>query len=161
MSQRGKVWVIYRDPSDRSRYTIKNLDEDVLARHPAYSSRGHWVAPSLVSQLREQQFNSIRDISKVLRTRNTSWPRDLMVIAGLLTGHEPKASVPGFVARITRDIILGLVEIEESFLYHGHATMTEKGDFHGAHSAYWTFIYGPMRTERTERIESMSMSTAR
>lgn len=41
MSQREKVWVIYGDPSDRSRNTIKNLDQDVLARHPAYSSRGH------------------------------------------------------------------------------------------------------------------------
>ena len=129
MSQRGKVWVIYGDPSDRSRYTVKNLDNDVLARHPAYSSRGHWVASSLLGQLREQQFNSIGDILKVLRTRNTSWPRDLMVIAGLLTGHEPKVIEPGFMAGITRDIILGLVEIEESFLYHGHATMTEKGGF--------------------------------
>lgn len=52
-----------------------------------------------------------------------------MVIAGLLTGHKPELNIPGFIARITRDIILGLVEIEESSLYHGHATMTEKGGF--------------------------------
>ena len=129
MSRKGKVSVIFRHPSDCSSYTIQNLDHNVLAHHPAYCSRGHWVASSLVRQLRSQQFGSIGDIMKVLRTRNSSWPRDLMVIAGLLTGHEPKVNVPGFVARTTRDIILGLVEIEESFLYHGHATMTQKGGF--------------------------------
>ncbi len=52
-----------------------------------------------------------------------------MVVAGLLTGHEPRINVSHFVALITRDIVLDLVEIEESFLYHGHATMHQKGAF--------------------------------
>ena len=129
MSQRDKVWVIYQDPKDSSQSVIKNLDTDVLAHHPAYSFRGHWVASSLISQLREQQFNSIGDILKVLRTRYTSWSRDLVIVAGLLTDHEPKVYESDFIVRITRDIILSLVEIEDSFLYHGHATMKQKGGF--------------------------------
>jgi hypothetical protein len=52
-----------------------------------------------------------------------------MVVAGLLTDHKPKVEAPGFIASITRDIILGLVEIEESFLYHGRATMTQEKGF--------------------------------
>jgi hypothetical protein len=129
MSRKEKVSVVFRHPNDPNRYTIKNLETDVLARHPAYSSRGHWIASSLVSQLRGQQFDSIGDILKVIKTKNTSWPRDLMVVAGLLTGHKPQVHTAGFIADITREIILGLVEIEESFLYHGHTTMTQKGGF--------------------------------
>ena len=129
MSRKEKVSVIYRDPKVPGGHIIKNLESDILALHPAYSSRGHWIASSLVTQLREQQFDTIADIQKVLRTKSTSWPRDLIVVAGLLTGHKPKTDTLGFVAQTTRDIILGLVEIEESFLYHGHATMAQKGGF--------------------------------
>ena len=129
MSRKGKVSVIFRDPHDYKRHVIKNLENDILARHPAYSSRGHWIASSLISQLRGRQFNSIGDIQKVLRTRSTSWPRDLMVIAGLLTGHKPKIDIPGFIAHTTREIINGLVEIEDSFLFHGHATMAQEGGY--------------------------------
>ncbi|KAF6224656.1 hypothetical protein HO173_012929 [Letharia columbiana] len=124
LTHKGKVWVIYDDPSG---YKLKNLDENILARHPAYSSRGHWIVSSLVEQLRQQQFNNIGDILKVLRTRNTSWPRDLMVVAGLLTEHKPETTKSDFIALITRAVIAGLVVIEESFLYHGHATMSQKG----------------------------------
>ena len=69
MAQRGKVSVIHRDPAhpkDTNRYKLKSLDNDILAKHPAYSSRGHWVASSLIKQLREQQFNNIGYILKVL-----------------------------------------------------------------------------------------------
>lgn len=129
MSRKGKVSVVYRHPNDPGRYIIKNLDKDILALHPAYSSRSHWIASTLVSQLRGQRIDCIGDILKILKTRSTSWPRDLMVVAGLLAGHNPKVNTPGFIAQITRDIVLGLVEIEESFLYHGHTTMTEKMGF--------------------------------
>ena len=127
MAHEGKVSVIYHDPDDPSGYTLKNLDKDILANHPAYSSRGHWIASSLIKQLRQQQFNDIGDILKVLRTRNTSRPQDLMVVAGLLTEHKPETTKSDFISLITRDIIAGLVVIEESFLYHGHATITQKG----------------------------------
>lgn len=130
MAQRGKVSVIYQHPAhlnDTNRYMLKSLDGDILAEHPAYSSRGHWVASSLVKQLREQQFDNIGDILKVLRTRSTSWPQDLMIVAGLLTEHKPKKIEPDFIALIVRDIVTDLVTVEESFLYHGHATMRHKG----------------------------------
>ena len=129
ISKKERVSVIFRDPNDERRRTIKNLDKDILARHPAYSSRGHWIASSIISQLRERRFSSISDIQKVLSTKSTSWPRDLMVIAGLLTGCKPNISLPDFLTYTTREIIVGLAEIEESFLYHGHATMTHKGGF--------------------------------
>ena len=103
MTQQGKVSVIYRDLHDPSGLILKNLGEDILATHPAYSSRGHWIASSLIKQLRQQQFNNIGDILKVLRTRSTSWPRDLMVVAGLLTGHEPETAKSNFISLLTRD----------------------------------------------------------
>ena len=127
MAQKGRISVIYQGPNNVRPYALKNLDTDVLADHPAYFSRGHLVASSLIEQLREQPFNNIRDILKVVRTRSTSWSRDLLIVAALLTGHKPNVNDPNFIALITRDIIRGLVVIEESVLYHGHATMTEKG----------------------------------
>ena len=129
MSKKAKISVIFRDPSDHNQYVIKNLDEDILACHPAYSSRGHWIASSIIHQLRQQQFNNIADIQRTLKTKNTSWPRDFMVISGLLMGCKPEISRPGFIARTTRDVIRQFTDIEESFLYHGHATMTEEGPF--------------------------------
>ena len=128
-SRKERVWVIFRHPTEPTRYTIKNLEREVLAVHPALSSRGHWVASSLVTQLREQQFNCIGDLQKVLKTKSTSWPRDILIVASLFTGHDPKVSLPGYISHITRKIILGFVEIEESFLYHGHTTMAQKGPF--------------------------------
>ena len=127
MTQKGKVSVIYQGPNNARPYTLKNLDTDVLADHPAYFSRGHLVASSLVEQLREQPFNNIRDILKVVRTRSTSWPRDLLIVAALLTEHKPNVNDSNFIALTTRDIVIGLVVIEDSVLYHGQATMTEKG----------------------------------
>ena len=50
-----------------------------------------------------------------------------MIVAGLLTEHKPKRVEPDFIALVVRDIVTGLVVIEESFLYHGHATMRQKG----------------------------------
>ncbi|MCJ1374270.1 hypothetical protein MMC20_005502 [Loxospora ochrophaea] len=129
MTGKEKVSVIFRHPNDPTQYVIKNLKNDILAHHPAFFSRGHWVASSLLTQLREQQFHCIGDIFKLLKTKSTSWPRDLMVVAAIMTGHDPKVETPGFIAHTTREIILSLVEIEESFLYHGHATMTQKGGF--------------------------------
>ena len=127
MAQKGKVSVIFRDPNDPEGFTLKSLDNDILANHPAYCSRGHWVASSLIKQLRQQKFNNVGDILKVLRTRSTSWPRDIMVVAGLLTGHSPDLTKSDFIAHIVRDIVTGLVVLEESFLYHGHTTMRPKG----------------------------------
>ena len=127
MAQEGKISVVFRDPNDPEGFTLKNLDEKILANHPAYSSRGHWIASSLIKQLRQQQFNNVGDILKVLRIRSTSWPRDIMVVAGLLTGHSPDLIKSDFIALIVRDIVTGLVVLEESFLYHGHTTMKPKG----------------------------------
>ena len=129
MSRKEKVSVIFRDSTDHNRFVIKNLENDILAHHPAYSSRGHWIASSHIRHLRERQFNSINDIQKVLNTKSTSWSQDLVVIAGLLTGNKPKVDNYGFVVNTTRDILRGLVEIEESFLYHGHATVASRGGF--------------------------------
>ena len=129
VSRGEKVSVIFQDADDPNCHILKNLDIDVLAAHPAFQPRSHWGASSLIYRLRGQKLVLISDVLKVLRTRNTSWPRDLMIIAGLLTGHKPRLDVSDTIASTTRDIILDLGCIEEYLLYHGHATMALKGGF--------------------------------
>lgn len=148
-SRKDRVWVIFRHPTGANRYTVKNLEREVLAAHPALSSRGHWVASSLVLQLRDQQFNCIEDLQKVLKTKSTSWPRDIMIVASLFTGHDPNISIPGYISHITREIVLGFVTIEESFLYHGHTTMAQRGPFSWCPS---NLMDGPISTNVDEPV---------
>ena len=48
-----------------------------------------------------------------------------MAIAGLVIGHKPKVDTPDVIAHSMRNIILRFVEIDKSFLFHGHAIMTQ------------------------------------
>ena len=153
MSKKGSVSVIYKDSKDPCGYTVKNLEREILAQHPAYASRGHWICSSQINQLRGRQINHIEDIQNILMTKSTSRPRDLIVIANLLAGHESKQDInrPGAIAGITRDIIIGAGEIEESFLHHGHATMTQKGGFSWCP---FSLLDGRIRTD-TDRPEKL------
>ena len=153
MSKKGSVSVIYKDSKDPCGYTIKNLEREILAQHPAYASRGHWICSSQINQLRGQKISHIEDIQNILMTKSTSRPPDLIVIANLLAGRETKRDItkPGAIAGITRDIILDAGEIEESFLHHGHTTMTEKGGFSWCP---FSLLDGRIRTN-TDRPEKL------
>ena len=128
-SNKDTVWVLFRDPNDPQKHVIKNLEAEILASHPFECSLGHLVASSIVKRLRDQRIRSLTDLMAVLRTRSTSWRRDRMIIAGLLTGHQVETSIGDLQSQLTRDILLCFVDIEAEFLLHGLTPMVQKGGF--------------------------------
>lgn len=128
-SKTDKVWVLYRHPTDPNNYVLKNLSTDILARDPTSSDLGHWIATSILWRLQEDETLDVDRILRLLSTRSTSWSPDRMVIAGLLTGHEPRIDSINLEVNLTREILLNAVEVEESFLHHGHVTIAQKGRF--------------------------------
>lgn len=125
------VWVIFKGPKAENKQVIKNLKTDILAKGRISCSRGHFIASALIESLCNWRFEQISSIIGVLRTRYTSKPRDMVIIAGLLAGQQPSVDTPIYdiPAEITRNIVLEMQMIESSLLFHGHVTMTQKGGF--------------------------------
>lgn len=119
------VKVLYRGV-DENTPLIKDLDDDILAQDRSITSRGHFVASSIVRRLRGTTVDTLANIHTVLGTRATSYPRDQMIIANLLRGlfiPEQQSSQ----AQLTRNLICSFGHIETSFLLHGHATLQDSG----------------------------------
>jgi hypothetical protein len=118
------VKVLFKGPNELEP-VIKDLDEDVLAHDPSRCSRAHWIVSTIIRRLRQPIMN-VADLMAVLKPRSTSWPRDRMIIAGLLAGlkfeeyniHEEE---------ITKVVIDRVVRINPSSLLHGQATIAESG----------------------------------
>jgi hypothetical protein len=127
----NEVWVIFKGPKAENKQVIKNLKSDILAKDRISCSRGHFIASALIESLCNWRFEQISSIIGVLRTRYTSKPRDMVIIAGLLAGQQPSVDTPIYdiPAEITRNIVLEVQMIESSLLFHGHVTMTQKGGF--------------------------------
>lgn len=123
------VKVIFRDPKNKDEYVLKDLEKEVLAQHPALSSRGHWIASKIIRDLRDTKVDSLSGLSRILKTRNTSWPRDRYVIAALLAGIVPDLTHTNMQTKITQDIIMSFSKIDASFLLHGQPTISELGPF--------------------------------
>jgi len=117
-----KVKVLYKGPDGP---VIKDLDEDILAQDPRYCTRAHWIASTIIRRLRKP-IESITDLLAVLKPRNTSWPRDRMIIAGLLVGLDD-FDYTKRPDEITKAIIERCYTMEQSSLFHGQATMADSG----------------------------------
>ncbi|KAL5047500.1 hypothetical protein BDW71DRAFT_206257 [Aspergillus fruticulosus] len=129
------VWVIFRDPCNKNRRVIKNLRTEILATDRISCSRSHLIASDVIDNVWRQKFDSISSILSVLKTRSTSKARDKLIIAALLAGvlSTPQArnsmTAANMPAELTKAILRGLGTIESRFLFHGHATITQKGGF--------------------------------
>ncbi|EED14747.1 hypothetical protein TSTA_042220 [Talaromyces stipitatus ATCC 10500] len=122
------VRVIFRHPTDPTRKVIKKLDTEVILEG-SLCSRKHFIASRLIDDLRHQQLNTVSSILEVLRTRSTSKPHDMIIIAGLLVGQKPDTSRIDMAAELTRSILRALQTVESSFLFHSHATIADRGGF--------------------------------
>ncbi|KAL4734762.1 hypothetical protein BDV11DRAFT_197557 [Aspergillus similis] len=129
------VWVIFKDPCNKNKRVIKNLRSDILATDRISCSRSHLIASDVIDAVWKQKFDSISSILSVLKTRSTSKARDKLIIAALLAGvlSTPQArdnmTAANMPAELTKAILRGLGTIESRFLFHGHATITQKGGF--------------------------------
>ena len=124
-----KVKVVFQDPQDAQRQVLKDLDDEVLASHPAYCTRGHWIASTAIRRLRTRKFGSLTDLLSLLEVRSTSWPRDRIVIAALLCDLQIDTSVSNMQSDLTKQVILHFPKIDPTFLLHGHPTQESLGIF--------------------------------
>ncbi|KAL2884222.1 hypothetical protein SGCOL_000161 [Colletotrichum sp. CLE4] len=117
-----KVKVLFRQGDD---IVPVDLDEEILASSPATSSPAHWMATSWIKRLREPM-NDVGDIIHTLNSRSTSWTRDRTIIAALLA-DVPSCDFLADEGQISKDILKYLGKIPSLCLFHGEATMANKG----------------------------------
>ena len=117
-----KVFILFRQGDG---YTLKDLDQEVLAQHQFLQSHAHWIATYAVKCLRHASdtFESTNDLLSVLRARHTSWNRDQSIIAGLMCGLTDHVTLSE--QEVTKKILLKLGNIEPGGLLHGLPTMFE------------------------------------
>ena len=118
-----RVFILFRQGD---RYTLKDLDQEVLAQHRILNSHAHWIATEAVERLRPRHSNSFwsaGDLLSVLRARCTSWSRDQSIIAGLMCGLTDHGTLSE--QQITKKILVKLKQIDPNSLLHGLPTMTE------------------------------------
>ncbi|KAF8852654.1 hypothetical protein BDZ45DRAFT_678153 [Acephala macrosclerotiorum] len=126
LAMSNRVKVLFKGPTD-SEPLIKDLDDDILAKGPAFASRAHWLATSLIQRLR-QRVDHVGDLLAILSARSTSYVRDRTIIAGLLAG-VPGCDFDAGESTITKSILEYLGRIPYSCLLHGKATMREQGGY--------------------------------
>ncbi|KAK6538546.1 hypothetical protein TWF694_010125 [Orbilia ellipsospora] len=120
-----KIQVIFKRPGTNEPL-IKDLDEDVLAKDPSQCHPAHWIASKIIQRLRHGvRLDNVDDLVAILKPRHTSWPRDRMVIAGLLAGVEVDYQMSS--ADITKRIFRKIRTINFDSVLHGHNTITESG----------------------------------
>ena len=117
-----RVFVLFRQGDG---YTLKDLDNEILAKHSILDSYAHWIATSSVGRLRKRRYTyqSTAEILSVLRARYTSWSRDQSIIAGLMCGLTDHVTLSE--QQITKEILGRLDSIEKECLLHGLTTMSE------------------------------------
>jgi hypothetical protein len=118
---------VFRKTEDPSKQVLKDLDDDFFAQGADHASRGHCIAFSLIQRIRGKQPN-LYDLLTVLSTRTTSWARDRVAIAGLLSRVE-SFKYNDSQAEATRKIIKSYEEVPKEFLAHGHCTLSDTGGF--------------------------------
>ena len=105
-------------------YTLKDLDNEILAQHPILDSHAHWIATLSVRRLRKAGYlKSAFDILSVLKGRYTSWSRDQSIIAGLMCGLTDHVTLSE--QQITKQIFQKIRGIDKECLLHGLSTMSE------------------------------------
>ncbi|RYN22724.1 hypothetical protein AA0119_g11789 [Alternaria tenuissima] len=142
-SRKHPVKVLFGDPNNMTGPPlIKDLDDDILARdvsvYPsldgdAYKmisdprkhapSMAHLLATDIIRLLRPQDDEffvmSFSRLTRMLRTRSTAWPRDQLVIAGLMCD---KALAQKTDREITIAILAHCAEIDFLDVLHGQVT---------------------------------------
>ena len=120
-----KVKVIFGNPVAGGPLVVKDLDDEILAGDPAKCTRGHWVASTILRRLREPVDN-LTNLAAILKPRDTSWPRDKMVIAALLAGVDgvDYSLKPD---EITKRIANATYRINRASLHHGQPPIAAAG----------------------------------
>ncbi|KAK6539264.1 hypothetical protein TWF694_009499 [Orbilia ellipsospora] len=116
-----KIKVIYKNPGTNEPI-VKDLDDDILAKDPSQCSRGHWIASNILRRLR-QPITNVSDLLAILKPRVTSWPRDRMIIAGLLARIPVDYSMSP--STITKAVFRKLRNVNHASLLHTETAIKE------------------------------------
>ncbi|KAF3921563.1 hypothetical protein AA313_de0203317 [Arthrobotrys entomopaga] len=116
-----KIKVIFKNP-ETNEPIIKDLDDDILAKDPSRCSRGHWIASSIIRRLR-QPIDNVSDLLAILKPRVTSWPRDRMIIAGLLARIPVDYNMSP--STITQAIFRKIRNVNHASLLHTETAMKD------------------------------------
>lgn len=101
--------------------TVVDLDADILDRVEAGNP-----AAQTIRALRKP-IEQLDDLLNVLGSRHTSRPKDLAIIAGLLSGvvaSSASSSTTGFQRDIHQAILRKIGKLSHGHLFHKHATMS-------------------------------------
>ena len=117
-----RVFVLFQQGNG---YTLKDLDQEILAQHRFLHSHAHWIATDAVKYLRDNShtLSNGHDLLSVLRPRYTSWSRDQSIIAGLMCGLTDHVTLSE--KDITKQMFVNIWSISYDFLLHGLQTMSE------------------------------------
>jgi ankyrin repeat protein len=117
LAKSPKVKVVFKNS------IIKDLDEDILSISNTDSKR-HKVISGWIQSLRLGTVTTINDLLTVLHSRSTSWPRDIPIISGLLTGVEIKSGATQ--QEIYRDVVKKIGKVSHDHLFHNSTTVSER-----------------------------------
>ncbi|KAL9621540.1 MAG: hypothetical protein Q9160_004070 [Pyrenula sp. 1 TL-2023] len=125
------VKILFKNPDDDRMPVIKDLNQDVLANRLT-ASLGHLVASLIVRKVWQvgnigREERNLWELTDILKTRSTSWPRDRVVIAALLSGINPATETTNMQAFVMNQIITSYRFINASVLIHGSSTIEEHG----------------------------------
>lgn len=118
LAQSHKVKILFKAKNDT--YVIKDLDVDILAEVP----ENHSTANS-IRKLRHTSINEFGTLLAILGARDTSKPRDVPIISGLLAGVDVSGSLSQ--QEIYQRILRKLGRIAQGHLFHNSATMSAPG----------------------------------
>src|SRR3984957_6403282 len=118
LAKSRKVKVIFKGPRGP---VIKDLDEDILAK--AGASPRHRIASEVIEGLRKRGIAEVNELLTVLGPRHTSWPRDVAIISGQLTGIkiDPTASQQDIYQKILKKI----GKLSHGHLFHNSTPMSK------------------------------------
>lgn len=122
LAKSRKVKVMFKGPVGP---IIKDLDTEILAKDDSGLDQ-HKGASDIIRSLREG-ISTLNDLLTVLGPRNTSWPKDLAIIAGLLVGVEVAPKDPTqdiWQQDIYQNILRKIGKISPGHLFHNAATMS-------------------------------------
>ncbi|KAH0558812.1 hypothetical protein GP486_004548 [Trichoglossum hirsutum] len=121
LAKSHKIKILFKARNDR--YLIKDLDVDILAEIPPSSP--HYATAEAIRKLRSARIQSFGDLLSILGPRDTSKPRDIPIISGLLAGVDVSGGLSQ--QEIYQRILRKLGKVAQGHLFHNSATMSAPG----------------------------------
>ncbi|ROV95731.1 hypothetical protein VMCG_07627 [Cytospora schulzeri] len=121
LAKSHKVKILFKARNDR--YVIKDLDVDILAE--ISSSSRHYATAKSIRKLRNASIQSLGDLLSILGPRDTSKPRDVPIISGLLAGVHVYGGLSQ--QEIYQRVLRKLGKVAQGHLFHNSATMSSPG----------------------------------